>query len=50
MQYLGTKFTITVGGLRLRFVLVLEDADDESPDRQLHAVPHTPRRERAALQ
>ncbi len=29
MEYIGTKFTIAVGGLRLRFVLALEDADDE---------------------
>jgi hypothetical protein len=49
MEYLGTKFTITVAGLRLRFVLALEDADDESPDRQIRAVSYTPRRERAAL-
>jgi len=39
MEYLGTKFTITVGGLRLRYVLALEDADDESLDRQTRAVP-----------
>jgi hypothetical protein len=34
MKYLGTKFTITLGELRLRFVLALDAADDESPDRE----------------
>lgn len=42
MEYLGTKFALTVGGLRLRFVLALEDADDESRERQVRAVPHRP--------
>jgi hypothetical protein len=38
MEYFGTKLSIAIGGLRFRYVLALEDADDESPDRQLRAV------------
>jgi hypothetical protein len=49
MEYLATKYTITVGGLRVRFVLALEDADDESADRQIRTVPDTPHRERTSL-
>jgi len=30
MEYLGTKFTITLGELRLRFVLALDAAEDDS--------------------
>jgi hypothetical protein len=33
MQFFGTNFTITVGELRLRFVLAIDDADEESRDR-----------------
>ena len=42
MQFFGTNFTITVGELRLRLMLSLDDADDESPDRQIRAIPDTP--------
>jgi hypothetical protein len=43
MEYLASKFTITVGGFRLRFDLALEVADDESTARQVHPVPDTGR-------
>ena len=29
MEYIGTKFSITLGAWRLRFVLALEEATDE---------------------
>ncbi len=29
MEFLGTKFTITLGSWRLRFVLALEESQDE---------------------
>jgi len=31
MQFIGTKFSITLGAWRLRFVLALEEADDDFP-------------------
>jgi len=34
MEYLGTKFTITLGDLRLRIVLALDAADDDSSDQR----------------
>ncbi len=37
MEYMGTKFTISVGELRLRLVLALEDADDDLKSASLNA-------------
>jgi hypothetical protein len=42
MKYLGTKFTITLGELRLRFIVALDDGEDESRERQIRAVPDAP--------
>ncbi len=33
MEFFGTKFCLTLGAWRLRFVLMLEEADDEQPRR-----------------
>ena len=32
MRYLGTHFSLTIGGLRLRVRIDLDDADDEKGD------------------
>jgi len=31
MEFIGTKFSITLGAWRLRFMLALEEASDERP-------------------
>ena len=48
MEYIGTKFSITLGAWRLRFALTLEEAKDEMPrdTRRPHHV--TMPRERSA--
>lgn len=37
MQYFGTNFCLTLGGMRLRLAFMLEDAPDE-PAGQAHGV------------
>ncbi len=37
MEFLGTKFSFTIGGVRLRFALALEEVTDDEPARR---VPH----------
>lgn len=39
MQIFGTNFTLSLGAWRLRFLLALEDMDDETPVRATR-VPH----------
>ncbi len=38
MEIVGTNFTISLGAWRLRFVLAIEDTDEQPPGRQ--RAPH----------
>ena len=42
MRYLGTGFSITIGGMRLRLQIDLDDAPDHEPDgHDARGEPHT---------
>ena len=49
MEFIGTKFSITLGAWRLRFVFALEEANEEQ--RRDRVAPHhvTMPRERSAV-
>jgi hypothetical protein len=40
MQYIGTNLSIALGAWRLRFVLMLEDADERETEASRQAAPH----------
>ncbi|MBV9149999.1 MAG: hypothetical protein JO024_09040 [Candidatus Eremiobacteraeota bacterium] len=48
MEFIGTKFSITLGAWRLRFVLALEEANDERRPDKLRPHHVTTPRERTA--
>jgi len=49
MEFIGTKFSITLGAWRIRFVMAIEEANDEQPRDRV--APHHVRmpRERSAV-
>jgi hypothetical protein len=40
MELFGAKFSVALGAWKLRFVLMLEDAEEQAP--QPHSAPRTP--------